>query len=309
MEIIQNVQDTTSEFPHVVLTVGSFDGVHLGHQRVLQELVRVARERNGTAAVLTMRPHPREFFSPDHAPNLLTCDKKKLQLFEEACVDVVFFLPFSAEVARLDHDEFIKHIVQDRCHAKTMIVGHDFCFGRDARGDYAYLKRVGPKRGFEVRQAPPLVIDGERVSSTLIRERVLQGDLEEAEVFLGRKYSLVGRVIPGRGIGAGLGFPTANVEPHHSAVPAQGVYIAEALVRGRRHAAAVNIGVAPTIRQEDIVVEAFILDFHESILGETFEIVFHKRLRSEKKFNTRDDLVRQILEDVEAVRDHFSRHA
>ncbi len=305
MKVIENARETEVEFPHVVLTVGSFDGVHLGHRRVLDELVRVAGENRGTAAVLTMRPHPREFFSPGYAPNLLTSDDTKLRLLEEAGVEVAFLLGFAREVANLNPDAFVEEIILRRCRARTVIVGHDFRFGKHAAGNYEFLKQVAPAHGFEVRQVAPLIIEGERVSSTLIRERILQGDLDKAEAFLGRKYSVVGEVIPGRGIGAELGFPTANIEPRHSAVPAQGVYVAEAHTQGRRHRAAVNIGIAPTIRQEDIIIEAFLLDFHEDILGSDIEVVFHKRLRSELKFSSHEELAQQIRQDVDEVRRYF----
>ena len=305
MKVIEDIRKTQFDFPHLVLTVGSFDGVHLGHRRVLDEVVRVAREHNGTAAVLTMRPHPREFFSPAHAPNLLTCDKAKARLLKAAGIDTVLTLEFTADVANLDPHEFVGQIIHRCCHAKTVIVGHDFRFGRNALGNYQFLEQVGPAHGFDVRQVPPLILGGERVSSTLIRERVLQGDLERVETFLGRKYSVVGEVIPGHGVGAELGFPTANIEPRHNAVPAQGVYVAEAVVDDRRYPAAVNIGIAPTIRQTDIIVEAHLLDFHDDILGEEIEILFHKRLRTEKKFRSREQLANQIRRDVREVRGYF----
>ena len=305
MRVIENIRECPADLPPTVLTVGSFDGVHRGHQRILAELLGVATERGQTAAVLTMRPHPRELFSPDHAPNLLTCDKMKTRLIEAAGLDLLLFVEFTREVADQDHGAFVDEVLCGLCNAQALIVGHDFCFGKDALGDYDFLKSVGPQRGFEVRQVPPLIVDGERVSSTLVRERVLQGDLEKAELFLGRKYAVLGTVIPGHGIGARLGFPTANIEPRHSAVPAQGVYIAEAVLGDCRRPAAVNIGIAPTIRQKDIVIEAHLVDFDRDIVGADIEIVFHKRLRSEKKFQGRAELAEQIARDVAAVREHF----
>ncbi len=306
MQIIEDVREAHAAFSNVVLTIGSFDGVHMGHQRVLDRVLRKAQEQNGMAAVLTMRPHPRELFTPNHAPNLLNSSQKKRQLFADAGIDVLFFLEFTPEVAGLDRNTFVEDILVCCCQPKTIVVGHDFCFGKDAAGDYDFLAAIGQSHGFDVVEVPAMMMDGERVSSTVIRERILQGDLEQAERFLGRKYSLMGNVISGRGMGAQLGFPTANVEPHHSAVPAQGVYIAEALIEGRAYPAAVNIGIAPTIRQEDIVIEAHLLDFHENIRNVDIEIVFHKRLRSEKKFNTHDGLIEQIKQDVALIRRYFA---
>jgi len=286
--------------------MGSFDGVHRGHQRVLSELLRVARSAGHPAGVLTMRPHPREFFAPDHAPNLLTTDSKKLALLEEAGVDVVFFLAFDAEIANMPPRDFVEEIAHGRCHAVQMVVGHDCRFGKDGAGDYEFLVEMSRQHGHQVTRVPAFVIDGERVSSTAIRERLLEGDLEKAEAFLGRKYSVIGEVIAGRGIGAGLGIPTANIAPHHTAAPAQGVYAAEVLLGDRRHPAAVNIGIAPTIRHEDTVVEAHLLDFDEDIRGCVIEIVFHKRLRPERKFPSREELAAAIGRDIESIRSYFT---
>lgn len=306
MRVIEDVLQAEQEFEGLAMTVGSFDGIHLGHQAILDAVVAASKEMNGTAAVLTMDPHPREFFSRDHAPNLLTSTKKKFQLLENAGIDVVFVLKFNRETADIEAADFIKRILHDRCHAKAVVVGHDCRFGKGALGDFELLRDSGPEYGFGVRQIPPLFVESERVSSTLIRERILQGDLDAVERLLGRKYSLTGEVVAGRGLGATIGFPTANIKPDHSAVPAQGVYIAEVVIDGTRHPAAVNIGIAPTIRQEDLTIEAHILDFDQDIRGAEIEVVFHQRIRPEKKFPNVEALVEQIHRDVEETQRHFS---
>lgn len=302
MVIIEDIRAEEPELGPVAVTVGSFDGVHLGHRLILERAAEAARGMNGICAVLTLRPHPRQFFAPETAPSLLTTDRKKLELFEEAGVGAVFFLPFNAEVAALSPLMFVESILCDQCHARAVVVGHDFRFGRGAEGDYDLLARVGPDYNLLVSQVPPLLIDGERVSSTLIRERLLLGDLESAERFLGRKYSITGDVVSGKGVGASLGFPTANIAPHHSAVPAQGVYAAQVVLDGKTHAAAVNIGVAPTVRNESLTVEAFLLDFDGNIQGQEVEVVFHRRLRAERRFPSREALSAQIARDVAEVR-------
>lgn len=307
MHVIDDIRAEAADFPNVVLTVGSFDGLHLGHQTILERVVRTAERIHGTPAVLTMQPHPREFFSPDNAPNLLTGEKKKRELLEAAGIEVIFVLPFDRRTADMEPETFVKEILVDHCHAKTVIVGHDCRFGKGARGTFTLLQALGEQYGFEVEQVPPLIIGAERVSSTLIRERVLQGDLDTVERLLGRKYAITGVVERGRGIGSTLGYPTANVKPYHSAVPAQGVYIAEARINGRNLPAAVNIGIAPTIRQEDLTVEAHILDFDEDIAGNEIEIVFYRRIRPEKKFRNREELQEQIARDIEEVRTYL-RH-
>ena len=305
IRVVDDIRATHLDDPNLVLTIGSFDGVHRGHHAILETVVRRAHTINGTSAVLTIRPHPREFFSPDHAPSLLTHSAKKLELFEAAGINAMIFLRFNAEVATLEPEDFVREIIVERCRAKAVVVGHDFRFGKNARGDFELLASLAPQYGFDVEQVPALLMDGERVSSTLIRERLLLGDLVKAEAFLGRPYSLLGKVVPGRHIGTTIGFPTANIKPHHSAIPAQGVYVCEAKLGGKHYPAAVNIGVAPTIRNEDLTIEAFLLDFSGNIDGEEIELIFRKRLRSEIKFPTVQDLIAQIHRDVEATRAFF----
>lgn len=305
MVVIEDVRNTTDSFPGVVLTVGSFDGIHVGHRAIIDKVVQQAEKSQGTSAAMIMRPHPREFFAPTHAPNLLTSERKKLSLFDDAGLDVVYVLPFNAETAALRPETFVETIIHERCAAASIIVGHDCRFGKDARGDFALLQSCGPRFGFSVEEVAPVFIQGERVSSTLIRERILEGNLAVVEALLGRKYSITGEVAQGRGMGVKIGFPTANIRPDHSAIPAQGVYIAEALLDRQSHPAAVNIGIAPTIRQEDITIEAHLIDFDENIVGREIELVFHSRIRPEKKFASIEDLKAQIAADVNATRAHF----
>jgi riboflavin kinase / FMN adenylyltransferase len=302
IRVVENILEAGCGSPRFALTIGSFDGVHLGHRAILDSLVQQSAVIGAPCAVLTLRPHPREFFSPEHAPSLLTHDAKKWSLFEEAGIHAVFVLPFDASIAALEPEVFIQDILVSRCHAAAIVVGHDFRFGRNARGDFALLERLAPSLGYTVSQVPPLLMDGERVSSTLIRERLLVGDLEKAQAFLGRPYSISGMVVPGRRIGSTLGFPTANVQPHHSAIPAQGAYAARASVNCRSYSAAVNIGIAPTIRNEDLTIEAFLLDFSGNLEGSDIEIIFLRRLRSELKFPSTEALIAQIRRDVEEVR-------
>lgn len=308
MRIINDVRAHDEPLDRIVLTIGSFDGVHLGHRRLLHALIAKARAIGGTPAVMTLRPHPREFFSPKHAPNILTAPAMKERLLREAGVEMLFVLPFNADVASMDRQVFLQEVVLGRCHAHHLIVGHDFAFGRGALGNYEYLQSVAGDYDLEVAQVPALYLSGERVSSTIIRERILQGDLEEAEHFLGRKYAILGEVVRGRGMGKQLGFPTANIPPHNLALPAHGVYVAEACIDEVWHPAAVNIGIAPTIRHDSAMVEAYVLDFEGDLVGKTIEIRFHRRLRPEKKYDSLEALIAAIAADVEDVRAHFTSH-
>lgn len=305
MRVIEDITTCEESFPNLALTIGSFDGIHLGHREILDAVARAAKEMDGTTAVMSLTPHPREFFSPGNAPNILTGKKKKEALLCEVGVDFLFYLPFNADIANLDRREFIEDIVIARCQARTLIVGHDFAFGRGAKGNFDYLREIAPQLNLDIVEVSALIIQGERVSSTVIREFILQGELDHVETFLGRRYSIVGEVKSGRGMGRKLGFPTANVAPHNNALPAHGVYIGEAILNGERHMAAVNIGIAPTIRHDLPVLEAFLLDFDRSIVDEEIEIVFHKRLRPEKKYDSLDELIAAIDLDVQAVRAYF----
>ncbi|MCP4643410.1 MAG: bifunctional riboflavin kinase/FAD synthetase [bacterium] len=306
MILVPDVLAGREAFPNVALTIGSFDGVHRGHTGILDVVLAKAREIGGSACVLTLTPHPRQFFSPEHAPNLLTPDSKKLALLEAAGIDAALLLRFDEAVAALEPADFVQNVLVERCGVRELVVGHDFRFGRGAKGDYEFLCKAGKEHGFGVTQVPPLLFEGERVSSTLIRERVLEGDLVKAEQFLGRRYSMVGAVQRGRGMGVQLGYPTANIKPEKSVVPPHGVYVAEAVVAGKTYPAAVNIGIAPTIRHEDITIEAFILDFSGDIVDENIEVVFIERLRPEMKFESREELIAQIGRDVAVVRERLA---
>lgn len=307
MRVIENVCEAQVSVPNLVLTIGSFDGIHLGHQRIVSELSRIARAIDGTAGLMTLHPHPRQFFSPETAPNILTPLKKKVELLDALGLDVLLVLPFTAETANLTPEAFLREIIVEKCSARVLVVGHDFAFGKGARGDYEFLQAAAPQYGIEVQQVPALIVQGERVGSTVIRERILQGELEKAEELLGRKYSILGEVVRGRGVGgAQLGYPTANVKPHNNAVPAHGVYVAEVIVEGERYPSAVNIGIAPTIRQEDVTIEAYILDFCRDIVGKEIEVVFHSRVRPEMKFDSLEALIRAIEQDVCVVRQYFA---
>ncbi len=308
MRVIADVMDCHESFLDVVLTIGSFDGVHRGHRMILERVVAKANEIGGTPAMMTLDPHPRFVFAPHNAPNLLTSLEKKVELAGESGIELLFVLRFDESIAAMSRERFLDEIILTRCNARHLVVGHDFAFGQGATGNYAFLRDAAKHRGFGIEEAEPLILEGERVSSTLIRELILQGELDRAETFLGRKYSILGEVIRGRGMGKKLGYPTANIKPHHNAVPANGIYAAQAWIDGDLHLAAVNVGIAPTLQHDDVTIEAFVLDYSADLVGKVVEIVFHRRLRPEKKFDTLDALSAAIGDDVIAVRNHFEQN-
>ncbi len=308
MKIVKDIKKVKVKDKNVVLTVGSFDGVHLGHIEILKEVVSLSNSIDGTPCVMVLRPHPRTCFSPDIPLNILTCDEKQQRLFQQNGIKITTILPFNSETANLTPEEFITSILLNFEQLYGVVVGHDFRFGKNAEGDFDLLKKYGKKYGFKVKQIPPLIIQGERVSSSLIRELILEGEMEKVVIFLGRKYSLLGKVVKGKGIGRQLGFPTANILPFHSAVPPHGVYSAECVLEdGRVFPSAINIGIAPTIRQQDFAIEAHIINFDEEIINQSIEVVFHKHIRPEKKFSGREELIKAIREDVESIKQYFMK--
>jgi len=306
MKLIKDIRKTKIKERNAILTIGSFDGVHLGHLQILKEVVSLSNSSNGTPCVMVLRPHPRTYFSPDTLLNILTCEEKQESLLKQSGIKITTVLPFNKETANFSPEEFIIKILQNFEQLYAVVVGHDFRFGKNAEGDFDLLKKYGKIYNFKVKQIPPLIIQGERVSSSLIRELVLEGEMEKIVDFLGRRYSLMGQVVKGKGIGKQLGFPTANILPFHTAVPPHGVYSAECILEdGRVLPSAVNIGIAPTIRQQDFAIEAHIIDFNEEILNQKIEIVFHKHIRPEKKFSSREELIQAITKDIEQIKHYF----
>lgn len=306
MRFVADVMALDKPLGNVALTIGSFDGVHRGHRMILQRVVQVARENGLCPSMMTLDPHPRFVFAPHNAPNLLTTLEKKAELAAALGIENFFVLPFDARIAAMDREDFLRDLLLSRCGARHLVVGHDFAFGKGAQGNFEFLRERAPLLGYQVEEARPLIIEGERVSSTLIRELILQGELDRAETFLGRKYSILGEVIRGRGMGRKLGYPTANIKPHHNAVPANGIYAALAIIGGQEHIAAVNVGIAPTLQHEDVTIEAHVLDFDADLVGKKIELIFHKRLRPEKKFDSIEALIEAIGADVENIRNHFA---
>jgi riboflavin kinase/FMN adenylyltransferase len=291
----------------VALTIGNFDGVHLGHQAMLAELVRAARERRLPACVLTFEPHPREFFAPDQAPPRLTSLREKLELLAARGIDHVHVCRFNYELAQISAREFIERVLIAGLGVRWLLVGDDFRFGARRAGDFVTLKQAAPRFGFEVKAMESHTLDGERVSSTAVRTALASGDLSRAARLLGRAYSISGRVVRGDGLGRTLGFPTANVQMKHNRPPLTGIFavevkgIAERVVRG-----AASLGVRPTVKQQGRpVLEVHVLDFDGELYGRHVRVDFLHKFRDEEKYADLATLTRQIALDVENAKDYF----
>lgn len=290
-----------------VLTIGNFDGVHLGHRAMLQRLIAIARKAAMPAAVLTFEPHPREYFSPAEAPSRLTRLREKLELLAECGVDHVYVCRFNAAFASLSADDFIEKILVRGLGVRHLLIGDDFRFGKGRSGDFALLQKAGIAHRFAVEAMTTIELDGERVSSSSIRAALASGNLIRAEHFLGRRFSISGRIMHGDKIGRTLGFPTANVQHARHRLPLTGVYavsvdgLGEAPIFG-----AASVGVRPTIAAGlKPVLEVHLLNFQGDIYGAHVHVNFHHKLRDEAKYASLDALKAQIARDVEATQHYF----
>jgi len=286
------------------LAIGVFDGVHLGHQAVLRRALDDARQAGGTAVAVTFDPHPLRVLRPDQAPHLLTSTPHKLQLIRSLGLDHFLIIPFDRDFAATAPAEFIRALASAARPLREICVGFEWSFGKGRAGNLDLLRKLGPEHGFAEVGVPAVEVDGEIVSSTLVRRAVETGDLPRAASLLGREFTILGTVVEGDHIGRTLGFPTANLSAHNEQFPPNGVYAAEARRGARILPAAVNIGVRPTIKHAtgERLLEVHMLDFAENIYGEELEITFRQFLRPEQKFPTREELRAQIANDITQVR-------
>jgi len=304
------LDDVPADWAGCVATIGVFDGVHRGHQRVVARAEQVAQEKGLPLVVITFDPHPDEVIRPGSHPPFLTTLRRQAELLAGLGADAVFVLPFSVEFSRLSPDEFVRIVLSDRLHAAAVVVGEDFRFGRKAAGDVPLLAQLGEKYDFTVEGVPLLAADGITMSSTYIRGRLAAGDVAGAATALGRPHRVQGVVVRGHQRGRALGFPTANLEtPPHTATPADGVYAGSLIsldldgAEVTRWPAAISIGTNPTFAGTDRTVEAYALDRDDlDLYGTHAAIEFTARLRGNTKFDSVAALVAQMREDVAAAR-------
>lgn len=311
MRVYRGVAAIDDHLRGAVLTVGNFDGVHLGHQRILRTAHALAKVSNSAVVAMTFEPHPVAVLRPDHAPPRLTLWEEKLHQLEHAGADAVIRLDTDWPLLSLPADDFVREVLVKRIHPSYIVEGPDFAFGRGRTGDVHTLEHLSPKGGYQVRIIDPyrLHLDsGEQiaVSSTQIRKLLSTGKVEEAARCLGRPYALVGPVIHGAGAGHKLGFPTINLDVGEQLVPAEGVYAGIAAVAGLRAPAAISIGTRPTLGGRELAVEAFVLDESGDWYAEHARIEISSRLRDQRKFNSPEALAGQIAEDVKRTRDIIS---
>ncbi|HYM09440.1 MAG TPA: bifunctional riboflavin kinase/FAD synthetase [Bryobacterales bacterium] len=306
--VYRSLEQVPAGFGPAALTVGNFDGVHQGHARILREVGALARERGWRAVALTFDPHPTRIVAPDRAPRLLTTLDLRLALLEQAGLDAVVVLPFTAEVARLEPAAFVRDILAGKLGARAVVVGGNFRFGRRHAGDVKMLQALGGECGFEVRVAEPVLCRGEVVSSSRIRGLIGEGAVSRVVRMLGRPFSLDGSVVRGHGVGARQAVPTLNLAPNTEVLPARGVYVTctRDADTARRWPSVTNIGYRPTFGGTELSIETFLLRPLEGPAPQRLSVAFWHRLRDEKKFPAPEDLRRQILGDV-ATAEKFLR--
>ena len=291
-----------------VATIGKFDGVHLGHQLILDQLKQKAEQFGLPSLVILVEPHPEEFFAQDadSCPARLTILQEKIELLESFGIDFVLQLKFDQQLSELSAEDYITDILVGGLGVKSFIVGNDFRFGHQRKGNFELLIEAGKQYGFEVVETAAYERNGHRISSTYIREQLAKADFNLVEQLLGRPYSIKGEVVRGKQLGTDLGFPTCNIKPQRLRIPLHGVYACEVRLVDRYRPAAVNIGYRPTVTESgEALLEAHILDFNEDLYGKTIEVVFRQKIREETKFAGLEELKKQISADVEQVREIF----
>lgn len=294
---------------NAAVTTGTFDGVHIGHQKILKRLIEVAKNANGESVLLTFHPHPRLVLQSDIDLQLLNTQREKIKRLELAGIDHLIIHPFTKQFSRLSSMEFVRDILVDRIGTKKLVIGYDHHFGRNREGSFEHLVEYGPTYGFDVEEISALDIDHVNVSSTKIRTALLEGDLETAATYLSYNYEFSGKVIQGKQIGRSIGFPTANVDlqSSHKLIPADGVYAVHVKINNSLHYGMLNIGLRPTVSNENTKsVEVNIFDFKEELYGTEITVILQHRVRNEQRFRSVNDLKSQLEKDKQACKKHLN---
>jgi riboflavin kinase / FMN adenylyltransferase len=296
-----SVEDELARFTpeeESALTIGVFDGVHLGHKQLISELTKRASQKKLLSGVVTFRQHPEGVITAGKKLPLLTDLPTRIKLIKDENVDFVVPLTFSSDLAAMDAKSFIIFL-QKHLKMRALVIGSDFAFGKNRQGTITMLKNLSEEMVFSVTVVPPFVIDGEIVSSTVIRKALADGDMVKYHKMTGRYFSLHGKVVSGAGRGGGLGFPTANLEISKGhAIPPDGVYCGLAHINGEKYQTMTNIGENPTFGDNDRTIESFLIDYTGDLYGHALSVDFIAKLRDEKKFNNIDELKKQVASDV-----------
>lgn len=308
MHIFNHWHNLKNEYKNVIIGLGNFDGVHIGHQKLIFELVNLAKEVGGIPVVFTFHPHPQAVLNPGNCPPQLLSQDLKQKLIAKLGVKILLQVPFDLKLASLAPEDFIKDVLCEELGVRGVVVGYNYTFGHRGRGTPALLEELSSVYGYQVRVIPPVMVEGQAVSSTLIRHLLIKGEVAEAAKFLGYYPFIEGQVVAGEKRGRVLGFPTANLEIDRCLlVPANGVYCAKVHLDGDFYYGVANIGVKPTFHGERRNIEVHLLDFCRDLYGKKIKISFTRRLRGEKRFATPSDLAKQIERDIHEARAEWSK--
>lgn len=305
MRILRDLDSVSEVIGPSVLTVGNFDGVHLGHQAILRETIRVAHAMNRPPVVLTFEPHPQKIFKGTEAPPLLSTLAQKISLFEALGVAATIVCPFDEKISRYTADEFFSEVLIVRAGALHIVEGKDFTFGKGRTGSPELLVKLGNKHGVGMTIVDPVMFEGQTVSSSRIRACIMRGDVAKARSLLGRPYEVEGRKVSGRGRGRALGYPTVNLTPENELLPAIGIYAVESVCDGTAFVGAASLGFNPTFEGDRFSFEVYLLNFEGQVRDTRIRVRFHKRLRDEMKFDSPQGLIDQIGTDVIQVKEVF----
>ncbi len=301
MEII-NIENFKENRFKTAIALGNFDGVHIGHQKLIKEMVENAKKNGLKSSVLLFHNHTKTVLE-GKGPKLITSLKQKYDLIENLGVDIIYTMNFNENIMKLSPEEFVRGILIEKLKCKAVAVGTDYRFGHKASGNADLLTELGNKFNFLVNIVSPMYVDDEIVSSTKIRELIAEGDLDMAKILLGRDYSVLGNVIHGKKMGTKLGFPTANIELlENYIIPKKGVYNTRTIIDNNKYLSATSVGYNPTFNEDRLKIESHIIDFNDNIYGKTIELVFIQYLRDEFKFETLDLLKEQMGKDIMKVK-------
>ena len=308
MYVYHQWQGLRDKHKNLVVGLGNFDGVHIGHQKLISELVSLAKEVGGIPAVFTFHPHPLAVLKPESCPPLLLSQESKQKFIARLGVDILLLAPFDVIFASLAPMDFIETVLHEEIGARGIVVGYNYTFGHRGMGTPALLKEMSSTYGYQVRVVPPVMVEGQAVSSTLIRGLLIKGEVAEAARFLGYYPFMEGQVVAGERRGSTLGFPTANLDIDQTLlIPANGVYSAKVHIDGDTYYGVANIGVKPTFQGKIRNLEVHLLDFYQDLYGKQIKVSFTRRLREEKRFSSPNDLIKQIELDILDARAEWSK--
>jgi riboflavin kinase/FMN adenylyltransferase len=303
MELLKNTELSLGRIKNPVLTLGNFDGVHLGHQKIFQQLNKRASQTGGQSVVFTFIPHPVQVLKPQKVLPIITLFEEKVQLIAGLGIDFLVCATFDKAFANLTAAEFVEKVLCDTLGVRSVFVGYDYVFGRGREGDINYLKKIAKQRDFSVEIIDPVFLDGQIVSSSRIRQLVQEGDMPLTTRMLGRNFSVTGTVVEGKRRGKELGFPTANLKLKNDLFPKQGVYATNIELDGKAYKGMTNIGTNPTFKDGVLSIETYIFDFNRDCYGEELKVFFVERLRDEKAFRSPEELIAQLKDDERRSRE------